>query len=201
MPRAPNRKRESSLPARRFFTWCDQKHLTARNRAEGGRMEEQKNIIVVSGTHGTGKTTRAMEMAVDLKKQFSRKTIGLLLENVVDCPFPVNGQSTMETMVWLTTNQIQRELTMSLQYDLVVSDRCCVDPIAYGIAHFGEAATAMTEALLSVCKLHYRSKYMDVYLHMASKNNYLFADGLRDTDLDFRIRVEKILMRLHGECR
>ncbi len=162
-------------------------------------MEKQKNIIVVSGTHGTGKTTKAMEMAVDLKKQYPGKTIGLLLENVIDCPFPVNGKTTKETVLWLTTNQIQRELTMSLQYDIVVSDRCCIDPVAYGIVHFGE--TALSEALVHLCKLHYRSKYADVGLHMASKNNYLFADGLRDTDLDFRFRVEKILMRLHGECR
>ena len=162
------------------------------------KTKEHRNIIVISGSHGVGKTTKAMAMALELKKQYPRKTVGLLLENVIDCPFPVNGDSVPETMSWLVANQLQRELDYSLKYDWVVSDRCCIDPIAYGIARFGESEIA--RALMSVCKLHYRSKYTDVYLQKTDANNYLFADGLRDTDHRFRADVENILIRLHGEC-
>lgn len=156
----------------------------------------KKNIIAVSGTHGTGKTTKALELATALKKENPKLTVGLLTENAIDCPFPINKESTLlGTVLWLFTNQIQRELEASLKYDLVVSDRCAADPLAYGLVFFGQ--NTVTDGMVAIAKSYYPAAYKEVIVQYASDNPYCFVDGLRDVDEDLRLRVETKLLELH----
>lgn len=156
----------------------------------------KKNIIAVSGSHGTGKTTAALELATALKKENPKLTVGLLTENAIDCPFPINKESTLlGTVLWLFTNQMQRELEASLKYDLVVSDRCVIDPLAYGLVFFGK--NDVTDGMLAIAKSYFPEAYKEVVVRFISNNPYCFVDGLRDVDEDLRLAVEVKLCELH----
>ena len=158
----------------------------------------KKNIIAISGSHGTGKTTSVLELAASLKKANPKRTIGLLTENAIDCPFPINADSTLlGTVLWLVTNQIQRELEASLKYDLVVSDRCILDPIAYGLIFFGH--NEVTDGLITIAKSYYPEAYKGIKFQLCADNPYCFVDGLRDVDETLRLRVEEELLLLHSE--
>ena len=57
------------------------------------------SIIAVSGTHGTGKTTKIYELASAYKKAHKNKEISILNEQIRMCPFSINRTGNMETQL------------------------------------------------------------------------------------------------------
>ena len=142
--------------------------------------------IAISGTHGTGKSTKALEFATYHKKHSPDKKIFLLQENIINCPLPFNKQTTMESQMWIVADQIKAEIEASEKYDIVICDRCVFDPIAYANAC---GLTAVGEMLYKFLR-HWGQSYDRIYLMGGVMNNYIYDDGLRDTDTEFRMNVD-----------
>ncbi len=142
--------------------------------------------IAISGTQGTGKSTKALELATYHKKQSPDKKVFLLQENVINCPLPFNKGTTMESQMWIVSDQIKAEIEAEVKYDIVVCDRCVFDPIAYanvcGLPRVGET-------LYNFLK-YWGKSYHEMYLMDGITNNYVFADGIRDTDEEFRMNID-----------
>lgn len=141
----------------------------------------KEKIIAVTGSHGVGKTTAMFDIAKSLKIKHPGKTLGVLHENVAYAPGPINKKTTIETQLWIFTNQIQAEITMASRYDLVISDRTAVDPIAYTFAaEFYELAESMLKLVANHIKI-----YRSIIFQSIKNNDYFFDDGFREADDSF----------------
>lgn len=157
--------------------------------------------IGITGTHGTGKSTLAYKLANRLKRRFPNKSIYILQEIARECPFPINKKGTLDSQVWLLTTQLVRELELSLcQYDIVITDRCIVDPLAYAITLGIDVANT---GLIYLVKTYLKT-YDYIYLNTFEDNNYSVDDGVRECkDNDFRIQIEINIVKLllnSGNC-
>lgn len=151
-------------------------------------------LIAVSGTHGVGKSTRVLELAQEMKMQHPGATVGLIQELAACCPMPVNQHTTPEAQRWIFATQLAQELEMLCRYDLVISDRSAVDAIAYthasGFFRLAEGMMGLMESHLPL--------YERIHFRMSGKNDFHFADGVRDGCRDFRLRVERTMLDIYA---
>ncbi len=153
-------------------------------------------LIAFSGTHGTGKTTSAYNLALQLKYNNPDKSIHALVDQEAMCPYPINQKATPETQLWLFTNKIADELALLNRFDIVVTDRTIVDVIAYS-ACLGY--NSLVTSMLEVAKV-YLSKYSKITLKRTEYNSFCYSDGIRETiDKRFRIQVEEYLFEYYEE--
>ena len=146
--------------------------------------------ICFSGTHGVGKTTAVLSKAHDMKLAFPEKDIGILMENAKHSPYPINKNGTLESQMWIFTNQMQKEIYLTSKYDILIGDRSVIDAIAYTYFVDKEAA----ESMFNFAKHHVNS-YNIIYFKTLSNNDYLFDNGVRDsTDRSYREGVERVLI-------
>ncbi len=153
------------------------------------------NIIAYSGTHGTGKTTAVYDRIASLKKEKPELIIGPHAENLVFCPYPINGKSTEERQMWVFTNHIQAELNLMTHYDIVVSDRSAVDAIAYTSAH---GFKDLAERMLGLVQ-HHMAHYSEIVFMMSEGNDHLHDDGLRELDMPFRKEVQVHMLWIYTQ--
>lgn len=153
------------------------------------------SIIAYSGTHSTGKTTAVYDRIGALKRQHPDKLIGPHVENLVFCPYPINGNSSEKTQLWVFTNHIQAELNLMTRYDIVVSDRSAVDAIAYTSAHGWKD---LAEQMMSLVQSH-MAHYSEIVFMMAEGNRHVHADGFRDVDEAFRKEVQVHMLWIYGQ--
>jgi len=154
-------------------------------------------IIAISGTHGTGKTTAAYDLAAELKKTKSGE-VGIILETARRCPFPFYcaGQATTrEAQLWIFTEQIRSELDAIAHYDWVVSDRTVVDSIAYSsVAGFHD----LVYGQIALARNHVQV-YDWVIFRGAADNPYCTDDRRRHQDQALREEVEKRMLEIYSE--
>ena len=151
-------------------------------------------IIAYSGAHGTGKTTAVFKLEHRLKIDYPTKRVGVLHENAGACPYPINLEMSRDGQLWIFTNQIQAELALLRRYDVLVSDRTCVDAIAYTqVGGFFDLA----EAMLAV-SVHHVKLYRTIVFRSIHTNDHCHADGLRcHKNPMFRQEVESALYALY----
>lgn len=160
-------------------------------------MTASGKIIALSGSHGTGKTTAAYQLAADLKKQGAGE-VGIICEVARRCPLPVYqvGQVTSRTAeMWIISEQIRAEIEASQRYDVVVSDRTIVDAIAYtSVAGFHDVAFGM----IALAR-HHVGLYRRVIFHGIADNPFCSDDGFRHQDQVLRIEVELRMLELYAQ--
>lgn len=150
--------------------------------------------IAFTGTHGTGKTTSVFDKAKEMKLLHSDKKVSILVENAADCPLPINKEGTERTQLWIFSNQMSREISMSAKYDILVCDRTVCDSIAYGISNGFTDLAKHQIALAS----RFVDTYDEIYFKTVENNNWWFNDGLRDAkDVEWRMRVQDILLNVY----
>lgn len=149
--------------------------------------------IAFSGTHGTGKTTAAFELALQYKKN-SNSDVYLIQEVARRCPFPINTQANAESHTWILTEQIKQELEAVKKHNVVICDRTVLDTLAY-TKYLG--MIDLFESLLPIVMKHLKS-YDKIILRRTSEFDYAIDDGVRDvSNTDFRIGVENNLIELY----
>lgn len=151
--------------------------------------------IAFSGTHGTGKTTAVLEKAKELKLKYPTKTVGILSENAINCPLPINRKATIESQLWMFGDQLRKEIEMANRFDILVCDRSIFDAVAYTWRIDEELGAAMFKM-----SLKFIDTYDIIYFKRLKNNNYLVDDGLRDTDETFRdyidLRLEDMFLTI-----
>lgn len=141
------------------------------------------------GAHGTGKSTFALRLAASLKDLSPDESVGVLLEAVRSCPWPVNKQTTDEAQRWIFHRQMIEELELSARNEIVICDRTILDPLAYSErAGLGDLVDAYMPAAL---------EWMETYdeIYFLRPNGIIAADGFRDTDPQFQKEIDAILER------
>lgn len=151
-------------------------------------------IITFTGAHATGKTTSVLEKAREIKIKYPESSVCLLQEIASFCPLPINQNTTPEAQLWIFATQIAKELELCASWDIVISDRTCIDNIAYTYrAGFHDLAERML--FLAALNLHL---YKEIYFKSIKNNSYLFADGIRSVEKSFRSEIETILLNYYS---
>lgn len=151
--------------------------------------------IGICGTQSVGKSTTAFQLCLNYKKQNPTKTVGLFLENVVHCPLDINKVATKESELWMFTKQIEEEIYLSTKYDILICDRTVLDTIPY-TQYLG--FDALSDGMIKIAN-EYITTYDTIIFKCITLNDYLFNDGLRDTDTKYRNDIEILFFKLFKE--
>jgi hypothetical protein len=152
--------------------------------------------IAFTGSHGVGKTTSVFELAHSKKLEFSNKRVGIFHENAAKAPKGLfNKSGTKESQLWIFTNQMQEEISMSYEYDILVCDRTVFDSIAY--TNIVLDSEKLCDCMFALAMEHIAS-YDQIFFKLIKNNNYWFDCSHRETkDVNYRQDVENILMELY----
>jgi len=154
------------------------------------------------GTFGCGKTTRAAEEFVRQKHMNPTQRVEFLREPVIDCPFEFNEETSLNSQYWLIGEQLRAELTLEARLPengIIVTD-CNV----FSMIPYMAEARFYKEAEDAYNFLKHRAKsYTKIYLLDGDKFKYVYDDGFRSTDKDFRwnidLRTKVLFQRLIDE--
>jgi cytidylate kinase len=153
--------------------------------------------IAFSGTHGTGKTTAAFELAL-YYKQKTNSDVYLVQEVARRCPFPINTGANIKTHLWIFAEQIKQELEAEKSHNMIVCDRTIADTVAYA-KYLG--MDDLVSALMPALKYHIKS-YDRIIVRTSSKYSYVIDDGVRDvSNNEFRKGVEETLLNFYLSLR
>ena len=157
-----------------------------------------KKVIAYTGTHGTGKTTSALQETINQKMNYPDKSVHSLTDLEAFCPFPINRETLEESQAWLFANHLQQLLTTIQKYDIVILDRTLIDVIAYTkVAGFKKQA----ESMMNFLKFHINF-YTEIRVKKMRDNEFCVPDGIRETkDLKFRQDVEACLLGLYQKIQ
>lgn len=143
-----------------------------------------KKVCVV-GTHGVGKSTLSYHLAALLKKAHPTKSVICLEENVREISKITNGDLKCREFTRLAVyDQLFREVKNSLLYDIIVTDRTMIDYVIYGQLN-GNSYGFLDEAKLQL--FTFNKIY---YVRPDKIDSPIANDGFRDTNLDFRNKVD-----------
>ena len=152
--------------------------------------------VAVSGVHSSGKSTEVFRLANRYKIDFPNKRVGVLQENIVDCPLPINESTEVMSQYWLVCDQITKEIEFSKKYDILVCDRSVFDPICYCIAVAKFPGNEFKKfELLKASQFLYKflSSFGDTYdeIFLMNTPKICIEDGLRSVNLEFRDIVKE----------
>lgn len=149
-----------------------------------------RKVIAFSGTHGTGKSSVAYDLAAKLK--VAGKNVVVCDELARECPLPINQEAGELTQHWIIASQMRREIKLMSRYGIVVSDRSVIDALAYGTI-----LKVMDDSWGHVLRKYINTYYIGVYLLDPEVFNYHVPDGVRDMDTSFRMAVHNQLITLY----
>lgn len=149
--------------------------------------------VAFIGSHGVGKTTLCFELASVLKEH--RVNVDIVKEVARQCPLPINRNTSLEAQTWILTTQIAEEIRATSQNAFVVCDRSVLDNYAYMICACGRqlALEPMIESWFGTYDLLFKVP--------VSSASVVPDDGVRDTELDFRQRIDRLVDALIEEKR
>ena len=150
-------------------------------------------LYAYTGSHGTGKTAEVLKKTRELKIKYPEYSVIDLQEVASFCPFAINQNTIEEAQLWIFATQIATELKLCASWDIVVSDRTCIDAVAYTyLVGFHDLA----ERMFSLAALNIRL-YKKIYFKSIKNNPYNFADGIRSVEDSFRSEIETILLNYY----
>lgn len=142
----------------------------------------------IMGSHGTGKTTLAYEMAKNLQDTGIRT--GVVTGVARSCPWSINKDTTEEAQRWIYHRHMQMELEAVGTYEAVFCDRTVLDSLVY--SRVAELKNLVEDYLPAA--LNWLATY-DQLFWMRPREGWLVDDGTRDVESGFQGEVDKVFDR------
>jgi predicted ATPase len=155
---------------------------------------DAKQIIAMTGSHGTGKSLSASRLYRDYKINNPEQSAYLICDQEGLCPYPINKNTGERAQTWIFGNQLKLELEAMQRFDVVFIDRTIIDVVAYTwAAGFFELAQGM----MAIAESHIRF-YRTIYFKKIAYHNHCHPDGIRDAeDKEFRQAVEDTMLQFY----
>lgn len=160
-------------------------------------MRTKRLSIVITGSHGVGKTTLAEHLSHTLSKVMKVTLVPETARLIVSKGFEVNDKITVEGInAYLQTYETNFAKARS---DLVISDRCILDLYAY-TEHLYVQGQRLGPALgeFVMERVNADLERHDLFIFVPSEFE-MHEDGLRPTEAAFQAeiesRIENILLR------
>ena len=151
--------------------------------------------IAISGTHGSGKTTIALDVASKLKKM--NKVVTLMPEVARESPYLISGEQSPNAQLQIYGSQIDSEMRYEVGSDILITDRALVDHVAYMHLFFPDQVEFF-DAMKSFAKA-YMSTYDYVFQTSAIYDPKKTDDVLRPEDQELQEQAHEEITRLLTE--
>lgn len=145
---------------------------------------KKPEIIAITGSHGTGKSTLSFLLAAHYKKL--GKNVKVVQEVARSCPFPINSGMTLEAALWIYYEHMKKELEACRDHDIIICDRTCFDSFIYA-EHFKIQAP---QSLRESAEYHLKHAYTKVIY--VRPDLPLVADSVRPPDQDFQDSIDQL---------
>ena len=102
------------------------------------RIAHMTKVVVLTGTHGSGKTTVYHYVYAHLKRL--GYNVDGFTEQTPNCPFQINEEGDFDTQLWITATQLKCEIVIrqrSFLKDIIIFDRGIMDPMYYSYYLWG----------------------------------------------------------------
>ncbi|MCL2024182.1 MAG: ATP-binding protein [Coriobacteriia bacterium] len=152
--------------------------------------------IALAGSHCTGKTTLFDQLKHDLSPEFDLKHITEVARKIIAKGYPLNQDANMESYIHYVNDQLTAEQAM-FAYDVFVSDRTILDPLAYALVNKELPRPYVPDSLIEMMRniwLMEKEKY-DFYVYFPIEFP-LTMDDVRPGDEDYRSRVDTMIYSL-----
>ncbi|MEW6505525.1 MAG: ATP-binding protein [Chloroflexota bacterium] len=160
--------------------------------------------VVISGAHGTGKTTAAYILAGKIK-MLAAVDVRVRTELARECPFTicqnrggVERRAEADAQWWIFAKQVLRDLDTTRRADrqVIIYDRGLIDVIGYSAAlGYHEIAYAM----MQIAKTINLKRFYDYVIFKPIAEFPLIDDGCRSLDQEFRQEVEHAILSAWDE--
>lgn len=144
--------------------------------------------IGIIGTHGTGKTTLAFELAWRYKREDPSLNVNMMAEVVRRCPYPINEESTQRSQRWVWAAQMVAELE-GMRNDVLICDRTILDNLAYS-KRLGFNHIVYDFMDISVS---WMQTYHKIYWLRPGNRFKCADDNVRSVDVGFQKDIDNIL--------
>lgn len=149
---------------------------------------------LITGTHGSGKSTLSHRVCSELKKSGYNAIV--ISETARESPFPINKGQTVEATLYIALKQAVKELeAMAHGYTYLVLDRGVLDSFIYSQATRKEEISAV-ESSLQKALIEWTRQYDDIIFVKSDRQQSPKADGVRDTDQKFAQTIEDLFENL-----
>lgn len=152
--------------------------------------------IAIIGTHGSGKTTLALNLVDQLSKKYPNKTVGFLQEVAGRCPLKINRGGLL-SQIWIVQKQIIDEIELMQKYDIVVCDRSLLDSYVYTRDVCSFHKLEMPEWIEKLLEYHMES--YDYLFRTKLNSKYLVKNGVRSVDTQWQEVIEGIFNKVLEE--
>jgi nicotinamide riboside kinase len=143
----------------------------------------KKFKIGFCGTHGTGKTTQAYQLATDLKK--GGYDASVVTEIARNCPYTINEKVTTQGQLWIFSEMLNKEVMSKSQ--ITICDRTLLDVYAYT----KRVDEKIANSLLPFIREWYKT--YDIVFLLEPNKKYKLKDGIRSTNLKFQKEIAEII--------
>ena len=159
--------------------------------------------IILTGTHGTGKTTMFNYLTHELRKvEYLKRGLTYRfreepIREIQRHGFPINQKADDTSQLSMAAYHMQ-----SLNYPCLVSDRCIVDLYVYArfINENGGPVTDKVVKFLEQFVYHFAAYFNGlVFLFNAEVDAPIADDGLRDQDFFFRNGINSMMFTIWQE--
>lgn len=152
--------------------------------------------IAFTGTHSTGKTTliNSIKDSIICSPTISVKYVTEVARKIISRGFPLNNLATKDSYVNYINDQLNAERDID-NYDLFISDRTLLDPLAYMITNKSFPSPFIEDYFIQMMEnvwLLEQSRY-DLYVYFPIEFP-LVADGVRPDDEKYRAAVDKVIL-------
>jgi predicted ATPase len=155
--------------------------------------------ILISGTFSTGKTTLARAVTRDLREH--RAKVSLISETARYCPYPLNKNQTFETSLWLMTEQMRREIEMTIEKpSIIICDRGIPDILSHALTiPIRSEQDFSTLKTMKTIMSSWAPTYDRVYWAKIDHEYNIIRDELRISDDVYQLQLEETIKKVFEE--
>jgi len=142
--------------------------------------------ILVTGSHGVGKSTLSFLLAAHLKLKYRDKSVKVIEESIRDVSKIFNGVlNTPEFQKYVILDSICNEIKQKQSHQIVICDRTSIDPLVYGMM-FG---VALSKEFVDIAVNNLNTFTNIVYIK--PDNTPIVDDGFRMLNVDERNTIDE----------
>lgn len=157
--------------------------------------------IAFTGTHVTGKTTLLKDFENYLKNNpdsnYSFGYISGIARSIISRGFPLNKDGNIHSYVNYINDQLEAEKNMS-DYDIFISDRTLLSPLAYATANQSLPRPFIPEYFIKMMEnvwLLEKERY-DLYIYFPIEFPMNVTDGIHIADEKYRQLIDIAIVEL-----